>query len=73
MLSAVVGAQVRGVVVNQFDVAGKACARIGALNEIVAQQSIARKTMVENGMENRRLVNAFSCEDPLAVEILICI
>ena len=67
MLAAIEGAEVRRVVIDEFDVGGEAGARVGSLDQVVAQQRIAREAPVEYGMKRCNFVDAFTGEDALAI------
>ena len=46
MLAAIIGAVVRRIIVDDFDIGGQTGARIGAFNQVVAEQRIARESDV---------------------------
>src|SRR6516162_7571615 len=71
MLAPVVGAVVRGIVVDQLDVAHQSSARIRALDQVVAEQCIPREAMLQHPVQGVDLVDAFASEDAFAVEVLI--
>ena len=71
MLAANVGAVVGGIIVDQFDVGGQAGARIRALDQVVAEQRIARKTAIEHGMQRGHFVNSLAGKDAFAEQILV--
>ena len=64
MLAPVVRAVVRRIIVNDFDVADQACARVGAFNEIVAEQVVARKSMIKNSVQRRDFVDSLARKLP---------
>ena len=61
----------RGVIVNEFDICGESCSRVSALDEIMTKQGVARKTSVENGIEDRDFIDTFAGETALAEQVLI--
>ena len=71
VFAAVVGAVVRRVVVDKLDVGGQACARIGAFDQVVAQQGIARKAAVEHGVKRCNFIDSLAGKNALAKEILV--
>ena len=71
MLAPVVGAVVRGIVVDHLDIADQAGARVGAFDQVVAEQGVAREASIEYLMNGVDLVDAFAGEDAFAVQILI--
>ena len=71
VLAARVGAVVRGIVVDQFDIADQPGARVGAFDQVVAQQGIAREALVQHRVQRGNFVDAFAGEDAFAVEILV--
>ncbi len=71
MLAAIVGAVMRGIIVDDFDIGRKPCARVGALDQVVAEQCVARKAAVEHSMEYRDLIDSLAGEAPLAEQVLV--
>ena len=71
MFAAGVGGVVRGVVVDDFDVGDEAGAGVGAFDEVVREEGVARESAVEDLVEDRDLVDAFAGEDALAEEVLV--
>ena len=61
----------RGIILDDFDVAGQAGAGVGAFDQIVAEQGVAGEAAVEDAMDGVDLVDAFAGEAAFAVEILI--
>ena len=64
MLAADVGAVVRGIIVDQLDIRGQSGARVRALDQVVAEQRIARKTPVEHGVQRGHFVDSFAGKMP---------
>ena len=61
----------RGIVVDDLDIGGQSGARVGAFDQIVAEERVAREALVEHRHEARPL-RRFPCrEDAFAVEILV--
>jgi hypothetical protein len=58
MFAAVEGAEVRRIIVDEFDVRGEPGTRIRAFDQIVAEQGIAREAPVKNGMEGSDFIDA---------------
>src|ERR1035437_6914987 len=73
MFSTRISAVVRGVVVDKLDVGDEAGSGVGAFNEVVAEKRIARKALVEHGMENGDFIDAFAREDAFAVQVLVSV
>ena len=71
MFTPIVSAVMRRIVFNYFNVADQARARIGAFNQVMTQQSVARESAVKNTVQRFDLVNPFSDKDALTVQILI--
>ena len=71
MLAPVVGAVMRGIVVDDFDIADQAGARVGAFDQVVAEQGISRKAAIQHAVNGVDFVDAFAGEDAFAVEILV--
>src|SRR5690348_16054142 len=71
MLAARVGAVVRGVVVDDFDVGGESSARVGAFDEVVAEERVAGEALLEHGVERVNLVDALSGEAAFGVKVLV--
>ena len=58
MFAAVVGAVVRGIVLDNLDIAGQSRARVSAFDQIVAEQGVARETLIEHSMNGVDFVDA---------------
>ncbi len=71
VLTARVSAVVRRVIVNQLNIADESGARVGAFDEVVTEQGVTRKPMIQHRVERGDFINAFSREDALAVEVLV--
>src|SRR5271170_7690950 len=71
MLAAAVGTDVRRIIVDDFHVGDQTCARIGALNQVVTQNGVARESVVQNPFERLYLVDPFPRENPLPEQVLI--
>src|SRR5512135_818338 len=71
MLAAIVGAVVGGVVLNNFDVADQPGSRIGAFDEVMTQEDVARKSPFQYTMNRGDFINTLSCEDPLREQVLV--
>src|SRR6185437_2008297 len=71
MFAAVVGTVMRGIILNHFDIACKASARVGALNQVMAEQGIAREAAVKNFVDSLNFINSLAGKNPLAIEILV--
>ncbi len=71
MLATVVGAEVRRVVVDEFDIGGQTDTRIRTFDQVVTQQGIAREAAVEHGMKSGNLIDALAGKHAFAVEVLV--
>src|SRR5690242_726762 len=71
MLAARVGAVVRGVVVDDFNVGGESGARVCAFDKVVTEERVAGEALFEHGMEGVDFVNALAGKAALAVQVLI--
>ena len=71
MLAAVVGAVVRGIVFDDLDVAGQSGARVGAFDQVMTEQGVARETAIENAVHRVHFVDTLAGEDAFAIQILI--
>ena len=71
MLAPVVGAVVRRIVVDDLDVAHQPGARVSALDQVVAEQRIAREAMLQHPAQGFDFVNALAGEDAFALQVLV--
>ncbi len=71
MLAAAVGAEVRGVIVDQFDVAHQGGAGVGAFDQVVAEQRVFREAPLQHGAQGIHFVDALAGEYALAEKILV--
>ena len=71
VFAAGMGGVVRRVVVDDFDVGDEAGASVGALDEVVREESVAREAAVEYLVKDGDFVDAFAGEDAFAEEVLI--
>ena len=71
MLAPGVGAVVRGIVVDDFDVGEQPHARVGAFDQVVAEQRIAGEAAFEHGMQSVDFIDALAGEDAFAIQILV--
>ena len=71
MFAAIIGAVVRRIIFDHFDVGGQARARIGAFDEIMTEQSVAREATVEHLLHGIDFIDSFSRENAFAIQILI--
>src|SRR6185437_10195533 len=71
VLAPAVGAEVRWIVIDQFDIRDQPSACIRALDQIVAEQSVTREPFIQHLVEHINFVNTFSRETAFAVQILI--
>ena len=60
MLAAVVGAVVRGIVVDHLDIADQPGARVSAFDQVVAEQRVAREAMLQH-LVQRYPLRRFPC------------
>ena len=67
MLPPVVGAVMRGIVFDDLDIADETCARVGAFDQIVTQQGIAREAALENLVYGCDFVNSLACKCAFAI------
>ena len=61
----------RRIIVDHFDVGHQPRARIGAFNQIVAEQSVARKTLIQNLVQSLYFVDSLARENSFAVKVLV--
>jgi hypothetical protein len=66
-----VGAIVRRVIVDNLDIRGQTDTSIRSLNQVVAEQGIARKAPVQNRVQRIDLVNALAGKHAFPIEVLI--
>ena len=59
----------RWVTVEQFDIGEECRARITSLDQVVAEERILRKTVMQRRPHCNRVVDAFSGENPLAEQV----
>ena len=71
VLSAAVGAVVRGIILDDYDICGESGARVGAFDQVVAEQSVPWKTMTQNAVHRIYFVDSFSGERTFAEKILV--
>ena len=71
MFAAAVRAEVRRIVVDQFNIRNKASTCIGAFDQIVTQQRIFREAVLQSFMQRVHFVNAFARENSFTEQILI--
>src|SRR3954447_1086754 len=71
MSAAIVGAVMRRVVVNYFNIGDQSSARISALDQVMAEQRIAREAFLQNLTKRIDIVNPFAGKDALAIKILV--
>ena len=71
VLPASVGGVVRRVVVDDFDVGDEAGASVGALDQIVRQESVSREAAIQHFVQDADFIDAFAGEDAFAEEILV--
>ena len=73
MLAAVVSTIVGRIIFYYLDITYQPGPRIGAFDQVMAEQGITREPLVENLLDGIHLINSFTCVDALSVELLICI
>ena len=61
----------RRIIVDQLDIAHQTGPGVGALNQVVAEQRIFRKTVLQRLPHHIHIVNAFTREDAFAKQVLI--
>ena len=71
MFAAHVCAVVRRVVVDELDVCGQSYTRIGAFDQVVAEQRVAWKSPIKYRVQRLHFIDPFSREDTLSKKILI--
>ena len=71
MLAPDVSAVVRRIAIHNFNIADKSGTRISAFDKVMAQDGIARKTMIEDAMHGSQIIQSLADECSLAVQILI--
>ena len=71
MLAPVVSAVMRRIIVDHFDIADQPCARVGAFDQIVAEQSVARKALIQNLVQSLDFEDSFAGVNSFAVEVLV--
>src|ERR1700733_7326765 len=71
MFASIVGAVVRGIVLNDLDIASEAGSSVCALDQVMTEQGIARKAAIENAVKCIDLIDPFSNEDAFTVQVLI--
>ncbi len=71
MLTAIIGAEVGRVVVNQIDIAQQCDPGIRALDQVVAKQRIRGEAALQHRAHHVHLVNAFACEAAFAEQVLV--
>ena len=71
MFAPVVGAVVRGIIVDDFDIAGQAGARVRAFDQVMAEQGIAREAPVQHAVHRVHFIDTLAGEDAFAVKILV--
>ena len=71
MLAPGISAVVRRIAIYDFDITNQSRTRISAFDQIVAQDGVAWKAMIEDTMHCPQIVQALANECSLAVKILI--
>src|SRR6266487_2214762 len=66
-----VGGVVRRVVVDDLDIGYEASASVGALDEIVRQESVSWKAAIQHFMQDADFIDTLAGEDALPEEILV--
>ena len=71
MFPLVIGAEVRRIVLNHYNIRGQSDARVCALDQVVTQQSIAGKASVQNAEHGIDFVDALPRECAFSIQILV--
>ncbi len=71
MFAPIVGAVVRGIVVDDFDVADQPGPRVCAFDQVMAEQGIARKAVLEYAAQGLDFVDSLAGEYAFALQVLV--
>ena len=66
-----VGTEVRRVIVDELDIGNEAGPRIGAFDQIVAEQGVFRKAALQHLAQRIHFIDTFAGKDAFAEKILI--
>src|ERR1035438_3397396 len=73
MFAVAMRAVVRGIVIDELDVGGEADTGKGTLDQIVAEQGVARKSSIEHRMEGCHFIDSLAGEDTFVKQILVSV